>query len=111
MAYDEELADRIRELVLVEPGLSERRMFGGIAFLVNGHLAVSASGRGGLLLRVDPSDADILLGEPGVEPFEMRGRPMRGWLRIAPEAADDEAALRRWVSVGIDFARSLPTKD
>ncbi len=110
MAPDEQLADRIRELVLVEPGVTERRMFGGVAFLAGGHLAVSASGRGGLLVRAAPDEEPALLAEAGVSRFEMRGRPMTGWLRVAPEAVEEAAALRRWVAVGLDFARSLPPK-
>ncbi len=111
MAYDEELADRIRELVLAEPGVTEKRMFGGLAFLVGGHMAVSASGRGGLLLRVDPEDTETLLAEPHVEPFEMRGRSMRGWLRITPEGVVEREQLERWVEIGLDHARALPPKD
>jgi hypothetical protein len=111
MAYDEELADRIRAMVLAEPDLREKRMFGGLAFLVGGHLAVSASGRGGLMIRVDPPDGDTLLAEPGVSPFEMRGRSLRGWLRVAPEACAEDNALRRWVAIGLDYARSLPPKE
>lgn len=111
VAYDEDLADRIRELVLAEPGVSEKRMFGGLAFLVGGHLAVSVSSRGGLLLRADPEDGDTLLGEPHVEPFEMRGRAMRGWLRITPDGVLEREQLERWVEIGLDHARALPPKD
>ncbi len=111
MAYDEELADRIRELVLAEPGVTEKRMFGGLAFLVGGHMAVSASGRGGLLLRVDPEDTETLLAEPHVERFEMRGRSMRGWLRITPEGLVEREQLERWVEIGLDHARALPPKE
>jgi hypothetical protein len=110
MAYDVELADRIRALVRAEPDLSEMRMFGGLAFLVNGNMAVSASGQGGLLLRVDPAETDSLVSEPHVERFQMRGRKMGGWLRVGPEAVGGDAELRRWVRHGIGYARSLPAK-
>src|SRR6478609_9506029 len=83
MAYDEELGERLRAAVQGEADLSEKKMFGGLAFLINGNLAVSASGRGGLLLRVDPSDTEKLVAQRHAEPFEMRGRDMTGWLRIA----------------------------
>ena len=110
MAYDEELAERVRELVAGEPGLSEKRMFGGLAFLINGHMAVSASGQGGLLLRVPPEQTDALLREPHAERFEMRGRSMDGWLRIPPEGLAGRQELERWVGVGVGYARSLPPK-
>src|SRR3954465_12071948 len=92
VAYDEDLANRVRELVQDEPGLTEKRMFGGLAFLVHGNMAVSASSQGGLLLRIDPAQADTLTAEPQVRRFEMRGREMDGWLRVDPEAveADDD---------------------
>lgn len=110
MAYDEDLAERIREIVAVEPGLSERRMFGGLAFLLGGHLAVAASGQGGLMLRCDPDHTEDLLGQPGAAPMEMRGGEIRGWLRVdaASVATDDD--LRRWAEVGVSYARSLPPK-
>ena len=110
MAYDEELADRIRDVLLGVPGLTEKRMFGGLAFLVDGHLAASASGQGGMLLRVDPADTDSLVQEPHVERFRMRGREMGGWLRVLPEAVATEEALRSWVAHGVAYARSLPPK-
>ena len=110
VAYDVVLADRIRELVHGEPGLSEKKMFGGLAFLVDGNMAVSASGQGGLLLRIDPADAESLTGEKGVRRFEMRGREMDGWLRVDAEALEHEDGLRRWVDVGLAYARSLPAK-
>jgi TfoX/Sxy family transcriptional regulator of competence genes len=110
MAYDEELAHRIREVVSGEPGLSERPMFGGLAFLVNGHLAVSASGKGGLLLRVDPTQTAALVREPHAHPFEMRGREMAGWLRVDAAAVDTDDAMRAWVRRGVEYARSLPPK-
>ena len=110
MAYDVELADRVRDLVESEPGLTEKAMFGGLAFLVGGHLAVSASGKGGLLVRVDPAHTDELVDEPRVGRFEMRGRPMDGWLRVDAAAVADDADLERWVRRGVDHARSLPPK-
>jgi hypothetical protein len=110
VAYDEELADRVREAVGDEPGLSERRMFGGLAFLVNGNMAVSASSRGGLLLRVDPADTASSTEHEHVERFEMRGRGMDGWLHVGPEAVATDEELRRWVDVGLGYARSLPAK-
>jgi TfoX/Sxy family transcriptional regulator of competence genes len=110
VAYDEELANRIRELVAAEQGVTEKRMFGGLAFLINGHMSVSASGRGGLLLRVDPDRTDELLGKPHAFPFEMRGREMQGWLRVAPEGLKTKRQLERWVARGVSYARSLPAK-
>ena len=108
MAYDVELADRVREVVRGEPGLTERRMFGGLAFLLDGHLAVSASSQGGLLLRVDPAMTETLLDEPLVGRFRMRGREMDGWLRVDAAAVADAADLHRWVAHGVTCARSLP---
>lgn len=110
MAYDEDLADRLRELLQDEPALRERQMFGGLAFLVGGHMAVSASGRGGLLLRVDPALTESLVEAPHVGRFEMRGREMDGWLRVDAEAVVDDEALRRWVALGVQHARSLPPR-
>jgi TfoX/Sxy family transcriptional regulator of competence genes len=110
MAYDERLADRIRELVLAEPGLTEKKMFGGLAFLINGNMSVAASGQGGMLLRVDPDDSDELTARPGVEPMEMRGRSMRGWLRVDESAIETPEQLDEWVARGVDYARSLPPK-
>ena len=110
MAYDEDLANRIRELVLSEPGVVEQRMFGGLAFLINGNMSVSASGQGGLLLRVDPTETDTLLAKPHAEPFEMRGRVMQGWLRVEAEGLQTKRQLERWVARGVSYARSLPSK-
>jgi TfoX/Sxy family transcriptional regulator of competence genes len=110
MAYDEDLADRIRELLRNEPAVTEKRMFGGLAFLVGGNLAVSASGQGGLLLRADPARAESLTQDPAASRAVMRGREMDGWLRVGPEAVTAEDALRRWVAVGVGYARSLPAK-
>jgi hypothetical protein len=110
MAYDEELADRIREVVQGEPGLTEKAMFGGLAFLVGGNMAVSASGQGGMLLRCDPAQTDDLVSRPHVQRFEMRGREMDGWLRVDLAAVDTEEELRDWVGRGVAYARSLPAK-
>src|SRR6186997_2098919 len=105
MAYDEKLAGRIRELVGGEAGLTEQRMFGGLAFLVGGNMAVAASGQGGLLVHVDKADGEELIRTTSARPMEMRGREMAGWLRV--EAGDD---LADWVERGTAYARSLPTK-
>jgi hypothetical protein len=110
MAYDVELADRIRAVVQAEPGLTEQRMFGGLAFLIHGNMAVGASSQGGLLLRVDPAETESLISEPRVRRFEMRGREMNGWLRVAAEAVEDDDDLRRWVGHGVTYARSLRPK-
>ena len=110
MAYDEELADRIRDALVGEPGLNEKRMFGGLAFLVDGHLAASASGQGGMLLRCDPAETDSLVTEPHVARFVMRGREMDGWRRVSPEAVRTEEALRSWLARGVAHARALPPK-
>src|SRR5262245_60549158 len=109
MAYDQELADRIRELVAGEESLTEQRMFGGLAFLVNGNMAVAASGQGGLLVRVDPEQSDELIGEH-VEPMVMRGREMRGWLRVEAAAVGGDDQVEPWVARGDAFARALPAK-
>lgn len=110
MAYDEELANRIREVVEGEQGLTEKRMFGGLAFLINGNMAVSASSKGGLLLRVDPARTEALVNEPDVRRFEMRGREMDGWLRVDESVVKTEKQLRRWAGIGVAYARSLPPK-
>lgn len=110
MAYDEELAERIRALVAREDGVSEKRMFGGLAFLINGNMSVSASGRGGLMLRCDPAASDAFVARPHVERMVMRGRAMDGWLRVDAGALGSDAELRRWVEIGVDYAKSLPPK-
>lgn len=110
MAYDEELAHRIRELVQDVPRLSEKAMFGGLAFLVGGNMAVSASGQGGLLLRVDPGETEALVREPHVTRAVMRGREMDGWLRVADAAVTGDEELRHWVDLGVAHARRLPPK-
>jgi TfoX/Sxy family transcriptional regulator of competence genes len=110
MAYDEDLADRIRELIADEPDVTEQRMFGGLAFLVGGNMAVAASGQGGLMVRIDPEETDALVAKPHAQPFEMRGRAMRGWLRVGPEGLRTKRGLQPWVSRGVAYARSLPPK-
>jgi hypothetical protein len=110
MAYDEVLADRIRRAVGDDDGVTEKRMFGGLAFLVHGHLAVSASSQGGLLLRVDPVETDALVRERGVTRFEMGRGAMNGWLHVAPSVVASDDPLRRWVGIGMTRAGSLPPK-
>jgi len=110
VAYDEALAARIRELVGRGKGVTEQRMFGGLAFLINGNMAVAASGQGGLLLHVDPAEGAKLTRSAGVEPMVMRGRAMDGWLRIDDEAVRTARQLQRWVDIGVAYARSLPAK-
>jgi TfoX N-terminal domain len=110
VALDEDLADRLRDLVRDEAGLTERRMFGGLAFLIHGNMAVSASGQGGLLVRADPDRCEVLVLRPHAEPFVMRGREMNGWLRVAAEGVRIKRQLERWARVGIGYARSLPPK-
>ena len=110
MAYDEDLAGRIRELIADEPGLTEQKMFGGLAFLIGGNMSVGVSHLGGLLLHVAPEDTDGLLAKPHAQPFEMRGRAMSGWLRVEAEGVATKAQLERWVARGVGYARSLPPK-
>lgn len=110
MAYDEELAGRIRELAQGEPGLAEKRMFGGLAFLVAGNMAVAASGQGGIMIRVDPEESDALAAGTAAAPMVMRGRQMRGWLRLEAADVGTEDELAAWVARGIAYARSLPPK-
>jgi TfoX/Sxy family transcriptional regulator of competence genes len=110
MAYDEELAGRIRVRLGGERDVSEKAMFGGLAFLVNGNMAVSVSGRGGLLVRVDPEDCDAVLALPHTELAVMRGRPMPGWVRVAGAAVEPDAELVGWIERGVGYARTLPPK-
>jgi TfoX/Sxy family transcriptional regulator of competence genes len=110
VAYDEELANRIRELVGGESDLSETKMFGGLAFLIGGNMAVAASGQGGVLVRVDPAQSDTLVATTNARLMEMRGRPMRGWLRVDAEDVRTERQLAKWVELGTAYARSLPAK-
>jgi TfoX/Sxy family transcriptional regulator of competence genes len=110
MAYDEELADRIRELLAGESDLTEQRMFGGLAFLIRGNMAVAASGQGGVLVRVGPAESDELVATTPARPMEMRGRPMQGWLRVDPEDVATEGQLATWVERAAAYTRSLPRK-
>jgi len=110
MAYDEDLADRIRELIAGDPDVTERRMFGGLAFLVAGHLAVAASGRAGLMVRIDPEATEDLVTGPHARPLEMRGRAMAGWLHVDAEGLKSRSQLERWVTHGVAYARSLPAR-
>jgi TfoX/Sxy family transcriptional regulator of competence genes len=109
MAYDEDLADRLRSALSGEHYV-EKKMFGGLAFLINGNMSVAASGQGGLLVRVPPEQTADLLREPGAAEFEMRGRAMTGWLRVDRGVLDDDAVVERWARRGVDYARSLPAK-
>ncbi|MDQ6724725.1 MAG: TfoX/Sxy family protein [Actinomycetota bacterium] len=110
MAYDEALAARIRELLTADDDVSEMKMFGGLAFLVHGHMAAAASGQGGLMVRVDPAISDGLVAADAAHLVEMRGRPMQGWLRVEAEDVRTERQLARWVRLGTTYARSLPRK-
>ena len=108
MAFDAELAERVRGMLRDELDVTEKRMFGGLTFLVNGNMSVTVSGRGGLMVRLDPDDAAARLDGDVVTPFEMRGKPMKGWLRVsdAGYAADDQ--FRDWVDRSVEYARTLP---
>jgi TfoX/Sxy family transcriptional regulator of competence genes len=110
MAYDEELAERIRELVAGKRGVTEQKMFGGLAFLVGGNMAIAASGQGGVLVRVDPDESDRLVESTNARPFEMRGRSMQGWLRVDDDDVRTKRQLAKWVELGTAYARSLPAK-
>jgi TfoX/Sxy family transcriptional regulator of competence genes len=110
VAYDEELADRIRELVGCEPDLTEQKMFGGLAFLIGGNMAVAASGQGGVLVRVDPAQSDTLVATTSAHPMEMRGRQMQGWLRVDTDDVRTKRELAEWVELGTTYAHSLPPK-
>jgi TfoX/Sxy family transcriptional regulator of competence genes len=110
MAYDEVLADRLREVLQDEKELTEKKMFGGLAFLINGNMAVAASGQGGLLLRCDPETTGEVTRPPHVDRFVMRGSEMNGWLRVDEPAVRTKRELERWVKIGADYARSLPPK-
>lgn len=109
MTYDEDLANRIRGALGTRDDLTEKRMFGGLAFLIGGHMAVAASGQGGLLVRCDPAMPDDDLAE-GVEPMVMRGKPLSGWLRVAEHRVADDSDLQRWVTIGSSYAAALPPK-
>jgi TfoX/Sxy family transcriptional regulator of competence genes len=110
MAYDEELADRIRELIGREAKLTEKKMFGGLAFLIGGNMAIGASGQGGILVHVDPVESEKLAAKTDAYPMEMRGRTMKGWLRVDTEHLRTKRQLAKWVELGTSYARSLPAK-
>ena len=110
MAYDEELAGRIRALVGAEPALTEKKMFGGLGFMIGGNMAIAASGQGGILVRVDPKESEELVSMTAAESMEMRGRQMAGWLRVDTADVADDAALSEWVERGAAYAGSLPPK-
>ena len=110
MAYDEDLAERIRELIAGEAGVTEKRMFGGLAFLVRGNMAIAASGQGGILVRIDPGTSDRLVATTKAQVAVMRGRPMAGWLRVGADHLRERRQLAAWVERGTTYARSLPPK-
>jgi TfoX/Sxy family transcriptional regulator of competence genes len=110
VAYDEDLANRIRELMAGESGVTEKRMFGGLAFLIGGNMAVAASGQGGVLVRVDPDETEALATKPHAGPMVMRGREMHGWLRVDSDGVRTKRQLEPWVKRGVVYARSLPPK-
>jgi TfoX/Sxy family transcriptional regulator of competence genes len=110
VAYDEKLANRIRELIAGESDVTEQKMFGGLAFLIGGNMAVAASGQGGVLVRVEPQQSEDLVARTSARPMEMRGRPMRGWLRVDAEQVRTTRQLAKWVELGATYARSLPAK-
>jgi TfoX/Sxy family transcriptional regulator of competence genes len=110
MAYDEDLAERIRELVAGEKGLAEKKMFGGLAFMIGGNMAVAASGQGGILVRVDPEQSPKLVSTSAAEPMVMRGKVMDGWLRVDADDVSTKRALSTWVKRGVTYARSLPAR-
>jgi TfoX/Sxy family transcriptional regulator of competence genes len=110
VAYDEKLADRIRDLVGGESQLTEQKMFGGLAFLIGGNMAIAASGQGGVLVRVDPAESDKLVAKTNASLMEMRGRQMQGWLRVDADDVRTKRQLAKWVKLGVSYARSLPAK-
>jgi TfoX/Sxy family transcriptional regulator of competence genes len=110
VAYDQDLANRIRELIAGEPDVSERNMFGGLAFLFGGHMSVAAGAQGSLVVRVDPEDVDEFLTKPHAHPFVMRGRATEGRVRVDAEGVRTRRQLERWVMRGVAYARSLPPK-
>jgi TfoX/Sxy family transcriptional regulator of competence genes len=110
VAYDEDLANRIRELMAGEAGVTEKKMFGGLAFLIGGNMSVAASGQGGLMVRVDPEETEELVAKPHAARFVMRGREMQGWLRVDDEGVRTKRQLEPWVKRGVAYARSLPPK-
>jgi TfoX/Sxy family transcriptional regulator of competence genes len=110
MAYDVELAERIRVLLEGETGISEKTMFGGLAFLVAGNMAIAASGQGGALVRVDPAETDRLVDTTSAEVAVMQGRPMSGWLRVPADELSTDEQIQTWVHKATHYARSLPPK-
>ena len=110
VAYDEELAARIRDLAVGASGLTEKKMFGGLAFLVGGNMAISASGQGGALVHLDPDQGEALLATTAARPMEMRGRELKGWLRVDSVQLASDSELAKWVRLGVAHARSLPSK-
>lgn len=110
MAYDEQLAERIRTLLGDRAGLTEKKMFGGLGFMIGGNMAIAASGQGGILVRVDPDESDELVAATSAYPMEMRGRQMAGWLRVDTTDVADDAALNEWVERSARYAGSLPQK-
>jgi TfoX/Sxy family transcriptional regulator of competence genes len=110
VAYDEDLANRIRELIAADGGVTETKMFGGLAFLIGGNMAVAASGQGGLLVRVAPGETEKLVAKPHASPMVMRGREMQGWLRVDEDGVRTKRQLEPWVKRGVTYARSLPPK-
>ena len=110
MSYDDRLAERIRELLDPESGVSEKRMFGGLAFLIDGNMAVAASSKGGIMVRVPPEETDQLLARAHTAPMEMSGRHTRGWIRVSADGVPGKRELKSWVDKGVGFARSLPAK-
>jgi len=110
VAYDEVLADRVRAALAGEPDVTEKRMFGGLAFLIGGNMSVSVSGQGGLLLRCDPAETADLVEEPHASTAVMRGRAMEGWLRVTVDGVQSDESLENWVARGVGYARSLPPK-
>jgi len=110
MAYDEDLANRIRELVGGQPGLTEQKMFGGLAFLIGGNMAVAASGQGGIMVRVDPAQSEAIVAKSSARPMVMRGREMDGWLRVDADDVRTKRQLTKWVDIGTGYARTLPAK-
>lgn len=110
MAYDEVLANRLRELLADEHNVTEQRMFGGLAFLVNGNMAIAASGEGGILVRADPATSGKHIASGPARPMQMRGREMAGWLRVDLDDLRQKRQLAKWVKIGTEYARSLPPK-
>jgi hypothetical protein len=110
MAYDEKTAERVRELLSIRPDVAERKMMGGLCFMVRGHMCCSVSGRGGLMVRVGANAQDAALREPHVRPIEMAGRTMTGFVRIAPEGYHTEASLKASLDCALDFVTTLPAK-